>query len=208
MTPKEIVQDHVFCSATRIVDAMADSEDMNLRAATSELYAKTNTRYPTDMHRYFLEGDQQEALENEGNLKVTIFKIGEDGEDADEPHFTATFGKDGDDENGAKLRAHLVANDDVFLEFENEAEAAFRAIGVTLGDDTLIDETEEVEEIEERIEANSHWFVSDWLAVKLKEKGEIVSDEFFDTNVWGRVAYNQSIESDGVIEQIAAEDED
>lgn len=46
-----------------------------------------------------------------------------------------------------------------------------------------------------------YWSVSQWLAEKLREKGELVT-EFFDLNVWGRQTCGQLISMDSVIQDI------
>ncbi len=49
-----------------------------------------------------------------------------------------------------------------------------------------------------------YWFISDWLADKLEDKGEIVLHEFADFySVWGRSTTGQAISMDSVIEDIA-----
>ena len=49
------------------------------------------------------------------------------------------------------------------------------------------------------IEALEHWIVSDWLARKLEEKGEMVSHDIHGLSVWGRATTGQAISIDGVI---------
>ncbi|MDI1360645.1 hypothetical protein [Methylotenera sp.] len=50
-------------------------------------------------------------------------------------------------------------------------------------------------------EALEHWIVSDWLAEKLAEQGEIVGN-FANMSVWGRTCSGQAILLDGVISDI------
>lgn len=38
------------------------------------------------------------------------------------------------------------------------------------------------------VEAFEHWLVSDWLADKLKERGEMVLRDFMGLTIWGRTA--------------------
>jgi len=48
------------------------------------------------------------------------------------------------------------------------------------------------------------WIVSDWLAEKLREKGEVIIDyEHVDFYIWGRSCSGQAIYLDGVIREIA-----
>lgn len=54
-------------------------------------------------------------------------------------------------------------------------------------------------------EAYEHWIVSNWLARKLRDKGEMVSDDILGLTVWGRCTSGQAILLDGVICEIAAE---
>ncbi len=50
-------------------------------------------------------------------------------------------------------------------------------------------------------EALEHWLVSDWLANRLREQGEMVVD-FMDLTIWGRTTSGQAIYIDSVIEDI------
>jgi len=56
-----------------------------------------------------------------------------------------------------------------------------------------------------RDEAYEHWIVSDWLAMKLEAKGEMVADDLMGFTIWGRCATGQAIYLDYVMEQICAE---
>lgn len=53
-------------------------------------------------------------------------------------------------------------------------------------------------------EVYEHWIVSDWLAGKLKERGE-TTGELFGLTIWGRTTTGQAIALDAVIAGIAAE---
>lgn len=53
-------------------------------------------------------------------------------------------------------------------------------------------------------EVYEHWIVSNWLADKLEERGQITGD-LLGLTIWGRCATGQSIALDHVIQQIAAE---
>lgn len=53
-------------------------------------------------------------------------------------------------------------------------------------------------------EVCEHWIVSDWLASKLKDRGEVVG-EFAGLRIWGRTIANQPIAFDWVIQQIACD---
>lgn len=57
----------------------------------------------------------------------------------------------------------------------------------------------------DQVEAYEHWIVSNWLASKLEEKGEMVCDDILGMVVWGRKTTGQSIALDYVMEQIAVE---
>ncbi len=52
------------------------------------------------------------------------------------------------------------------------------------------------------VEAYEHWIVSDWLADKLIEHGEMVTKDFLGLTIWGRTTSGQAIFLDGVIERI------
>lgn len=55
------------------------------------------------------------------------------------------------------------------------------------------------------VEAFEHWIVSDWLASKLEERGEMVIRDFLGLTIWGRTCTGQAIRIDGVISDIALE---
>lgn len=58
------------------------------------------------------------------------------------------------------------------------------------------------------IEALVHYVVSDWLADRLEERGEMIVRDFLDTfNIWGRTTFGQCIYMDGVISAIVAHNE-
>jgi hypothetical protein len=48
-------------------------------------------------------------------------------------------------------------------------------------------------------EAYEHWIVSDWLADKLEERGEMIVRDFLGLTIWGRCTSGQAILLDGVI---------
>ena len=50
-------------------------------------------------------------------------------------------------------------------------------------------------------EALEHWLVSNWLAERLREEGEMVI-EFLGLTIWGRTTSGQAIYIDSVIEDI------
>ena len=50
-------------------------------------------------------------------------------------------------------------------------------------------------------EALEHWLVSNWLAERLREEGEMFID-FMDLTIWGRTTSGQAIYIDSVIEDI------
>lgn len=52
---------------------------------------------------------------------------------------------------------------------------------------------------DEWIEAYEHWIVSDWLADKLAERGEMVLKDFLGLTIWGRATTGQAISLDEVI---------
>jgi hypothetical protein len=54
----------------------------------------------------------------------------------------------------------------------------------------------------EQREAYEHWIVSDWLARKLEERGEMVMRDFLGLTIWGRCTTGQAILLDGVITEI------
>lgn len=56
----------------------------------------------------------------------------------------------------------------------------------------------------ENIEVYEHWVVTDWLARKLAEKGELTG-EIAGLTIWGRCCTGQSISMDNVIQVIACE---
>ena len=56
-----------------------------------------------------------------------------------------------------------------------------------------------------RDEAYEHWIVSDWLASKLEDKGELITYDLMGFTIWGRCATGQAIYLDYVMEQICAD---
>ena len=71
-------------------------------------------------------------------------------------------------------------------------------------DEKYMDELSEIQvryDDEYAEEALEHWLVSDWLANRLREQGEMVVD-FMDLTIWGRTTSGQAIYIDSVIEDI------
>lgn len=60
-------------------------------------------------------------------------------------------------------------------------------------------------EEDDPIEALEHWLVSDWLADKLIEQGEMVIKDFLGLTIWGRTNSGQAIIMDYVIRQIVSQ---
>lgn len=54
-------------------------------------------------------------------------------------------------------------------------------------------------------EVYEHWVVSDWLADKLKEKGECICLDWQGLTIWGRCTTGQMVSMDSVIREIAEE---
>ena len=57
----------------------------------------------------------------------------------------------------------------------------------------------------EPTEALEFWIVSDWLADKLAERGQMTTKDFMGLSIWGRVTSGQAICLDRVIQEIACE---
>ncbi len=53
-----------------------------------------------------------------------------------------------------------------------------------------------------------HWIVTDWLADKLKAKGEMIERDFYGLTIWGRTTTGQAILLDSVICHIYDEHHD
>jgi hypothetical protein len=73
---------------------------------------------------------------------------------------------------------------------------------LSLADDLLsltIQPSTEPEYEDEYDEALEHWLISDWLADRLAERGEMVSKDILGLTVWGRQTSGQSIALDCVI---------
>lgn len=76
---------------------------------------------------------------------------------------------------------------------------------------TLVEEDEEAarelcdyeREEAHMVEAYEHWIVSDWLAARLEEQGEMVCRDLLGMTIWGRPTTGQAISMDGVILRIA-----
>jgi hypothetical protein len=56
-----------------------------------------------------------------------------------------------------------------------------------------------------RPEIYEHWIVSNFLADRLEEKGELILRDFFGMTVWGRACSGQAIKLDGVISEICSD---
>lgn len=54
----------------------------------------------------------------------------------------------------------------------------------------------------DHIEAYEFWVVSDWLADKLEEKGEMIAHDIMGFTIWGRSTTGQAISLDHVISDI------
>jgi len=59
-----------------------------------------------------------------------------------------------------------------------------------------------IDDYEEPEEALEHWIVSDWLADKLSEYGELTTKDFLGLTIWGRTCSGQAIMLDYVISKI------
>jgi hypothetical protein len=51
----------------------------------------------------------------------------------------------------------------------------------------------------QRHEIYEHWIVSDWLARRLEERGEVIERDFYGLTLWGRACTGQAILLDGVM---------
>lgn len=49
------------------------------------------------------------------------------------------------------------------------------------------------------VEIYEHWIVSDWMAARLKEKGEAVLQDFLGLTIYGRTTTGQALYMDRVI---------
>ncbi|WP_286338550.1 hypothetical protein [Bacteroides acidifaciens] len=85
-------------------------------------------------------------------------------------------------------------------------------IHVLWGQSTVVEELIRTGKIDEEYlypfngeEVLEWWLVTPWLAVRLKERGEIVIDEL-GCRWWGRLTSGQAIYMDGVIREICGED--
>lgn len=57
----------------------------------------------------------------------------------------------------------------------------------------------------ETVEAYEHWIVTDWMAKRLEEKGEMVAYDICGLTIWGRTTTGQAIYMDSVIQEIYKE---
>ena len=51
----------------------------------------------------------------------------------------------------------------------------------------------------EQNEIYEHWIVSEWLAARLEERGEVIERDFYGLTIWGRACTGQAILLDDVI---------
>lgn len=97
--------------------------------------------------------------------------------------------------------------DDVGEEYKDDASLVIlqRHVYDAIGDSIDAQEFCERHKLDpETHEALEHWCVSDWLAGKLEEQGEMVLDDFYGLTIWGRTTSGQSISMDGCIRAIVA----
>jgi len=93
------------------------------------------------------------------------------------------------------VEKHIIQNINLTMEkaFEENPEILFEAKNY-----------KEDKETGEYPEIYEWWSVSDWLADKLENRGEIVF-EYLDFKVWGRQTTGQAIKLDNIIQEIAEE---
>lgn len=60
-------------------------------------------------------------------------------------------------------------------------------------------ETYDIDTSEYTREVYEHWLVTDWMADKLEQHGEMVIRDFMGLTIWGRTCTGQAIYMDGVI---------
>ena len=95
----------------------------------------------------------------------------------------------------------LTMNKALFSSFEDDPEILFDSKNYyPMNEDGEKDDDGEYPEIYE------FWSITEWLAEKLEEKEEITF-EYLDFIVWGRQATGQAILLDGVIQDIAKEND-
>lgn len=112
--------------------------------------------------------------------------------------------------NGLIEMIQTMANDSSQFEWESYAftcEPTDEQVKEYIADNTTEIYTPDEDEARSElqfVEVLEYWAVSEWLADKLKENGEAVT-EFGSTQVWGRTTSGQAIAIDRVIEDITEE---
>lgn len=80
-----------------------------------------------------------------------------------------------------------------------------KAVFENIDEDTAQDFCEDHNLDPYTVEALEHWIVSEWLAEKLEEKGEMILHDFLGLTIWGRTRSGQAILLDGVISEICSD---
>lgn len=89
------------------------------------------------------------------------------------------------------------------LEYANIDGGEYENINDLIADADCQDLCDYIHEDPFAIEALEHYIVSDWLADKLEEQGEMVLCDFLGLNIWGRTTSGQAIILDGIMQRIA-----
>ena len=94
----------------------------------------------------------------------------------------------------------LLSEDDVPLNADDEPEALAKTFLQHLKrQDALRDFCDANQVDPEQNEVYEHWIVSEWLAARLEERGEVIERDFFGLTIWGRACTGQAILLDSVI---------
>lgn len=146
------------------------------------LCVKYGQRVVPDQYRYIVDLDER------GEYRATVYRIDHEDDETEVFKITGDMFEDGAELEGADRDDHE-GNVDYLLKLRGQSLSSY-VIGP--------DDDPEMEDEEDPAEALEHWIVTDWLARKLEERGEMVG-EFMGLTIWGRTTSGQAILLDSVI---------
>lgn len=100
----------------------------------------------------------------------------------------------------AKQIQELLAQDDVDIGAEEKPDTIARAYLQYLKDQESLRDFCNANSVDpQQNEIYEHWIVSEWLAARLEDRGEVIERDFYGLTIWGRAGTGQAILLDGVI---------
>jgi hypothetical protein len=94
----------------------------------------------------------------------------------------------------------LLSEDDVPFDSEDEPDTLARTYLHHLKQQESLQEFCGANDVDpEQNEIYEHWIVSEWLAARLEDRGEVIERDFYGLTIWGRACTGQAILLDSVI---------